>query len=199
MPGKSRDETLGRFLSLVLRHKPEAAFLRLDPHGWAGVEELLAGCARAGRPLTREDLERIVREDGKQRYSFDREHRRLRANQGHSVPVELELREAIPPARLYHGTASRFLEGIRAGGITRQSRQHVHLSAELSTAWSVGARHGTPVVLPIDAAAMVREGRQFWLSENGVWLCREVPWRFVLAGEILFSGTGAVGPPGGGL
>lgn len=182
----SRDESLGRFLSLVLRHKPEAAFLRLDAQGWAGVDELLAGCARAGHPLSREDLERIVRENDKQRYRFDGTGRKIRANQGHSVAVELELREAIPPERLYHGTASRFLESIRRQGITRQNRRQVHLSADPDTARAVGARHGTPVVLPIDAAAMVREGRSFWLSDNGVWLCEEVPWRFVLGGEILY-------------
>lgn len=183
---KSRDESLGRFLSLVLRHKPEAAFISLDPHGWARVEDLLEGCARAGHPLSREDLERIVRENDKQRYRFDETGERIRASQGHSVPVELELREAVPPERLYHGTASRFLESIRRQGITRQSRRQVHLSADPKAAWKVGERHGTPVVLPVDAAAMARDGRIFWLSDNGVWLCEEVPWRYVLGGEILY-------------
>ncbi len=187
MPQRNRDESLGRFLSLVLRHNPAAAGIRLDPHGWADVDALLAGCAKAGKPLTREDLERIVRENEKQRYRFDETGRRIRANQGHSVPVELELREAAPPERLYHGTATRFLGSIRSQGITRQSRQQVHLSADLETAWKVGARHGTPVVLPIDAAAMARDGRVFWLSDNGVWLCREVPWQYVIEGEILYQ------------
>ncbi len=183
---RNRDESLGRFLSLVLRHKPEAAFLRLDEHGWADVDRLLAGCAQAGHPLNREDLERIVRENDKQRYRFDETGKRIRANQGHSVPVKLELREAVPPDRLYHGTASRFLESIRRQGITRQSRQQVHLSADLETAWKVGERHGTPLILPVNAAAMARDGRKFWLSDNGVWLCEEVPWRYVLSGEILY-------------
>ena len=186
MEQSKRDRSLGRFLSLVLRHNPRAAYITLDRHGWAEVEPLLAGCARAGHPITREDLERIVRENDKQRYCFDPEHRRIRANQGHSVPVMLELREAVPPDRLYHGTASRFLESIRRQGITRQSRQQVHLSADLETAWKVGERHGTPLILPVNAAAMARDGRKFWLSDNGVWLCEEVPWRYVLSGEILY-------------
>lgn len=187
MSQQKRDESLGRFLSLVLRHQPEAAYIKLDPHGWAEVDALLAGCARAGRPLTREDLERIVRENSKQRYRFSEDGTRIRANQGHSVPVELELREAEPPPVLYHGTALRFLDSIRKNGICRQSRQQVHLSAGPDTAWQVGARHGAPVVLPVDAAAMAAEGHTFWLSDNGVWLCRAVPWRYVLEGEILYK------------
>lgn len=186
MEQKEKDVRLGRFLSLVLRHRPEAAHITLDAGGWAEVEALLAGCARAGHPLTRGDLERIVRENDKQRYSFDESGTKIRANQGHSIPVELQLREAVPPERLYHGTATRFLGSIRREGITRQSRQQVHLSAEAETAWKVGARHGVPVVLPIDAGAMAREGRPFWRSENGVWLCEEVPWRFVVVEEILY-------------
>lgn len=187
MSETKRDASLGRFLSLVLRHQPEAAFIALDRHGWADVDALLAGCARAGKPMTRQDLERIVRENSKQRYRFNDDKTRIRANQGHSVPVELELREAAPPPVLYHGTALRFLDSIRKNGITRQSRQQVHLSATLETAWQVGARHGVPVVLPVDAAAMAADGHAFWLSDNGVWLCREVPWRYVLEGDILYK------------
>lgn len=183
---RSRDESLSRFLSLVLRHQPGAAHITLDRHGWADVEELLAGCAKAGKALTREDLERIVREDGKQRYSFDESRKKIRANQGHSVPVELELKEAVPPPRLYHGTATRFLGSIRAQGITRQSRQQVHLSADVETAKKVAIRHGVPVILPIDTAKMVQDGCRFWISENGVWLCEKVPWRYVLEEEILY-------------
>lgn len=183
---KQSDESLGRFLSLVLRHQPQAAYITLDRHGWADVEELLRGCVRAGKPIDRETLERIVRENSKQRYSFSPDGKKIRANQGHSVPVELDLREADPPPRLYHGTATRFLESIRREGITRQSRQQVHLSATVETAVAVGARHGSPVVLPIDAAAMAGDGYTFWLSENGVWLCREVPWRYVLEEELIY-------------
>ena len=184
-PKKQSDESLGRFLSLVLRHQPQAAYITLDRHGWADIEKLLAGCVRAGKSMDRETLERIVRENSKQRYSLSPDGKKIRANQGHSIPVELELREAEPPSRLYHGTATRFLESIRREGITRQSRQQVHLSATVETAAAVGARHGSPVVLPIDAAAMGRDGHAFWLSENGVWLCQEVPWRYVLEEELL--------------
>ncbi len=186
---KQSDESLGRFLSLVLRHQPQAAYITLDRHGWADIEKLLAGCVRAGKSMDRETLERIVRENSKQRYSLSPDGKKIRANQGHSIPVELELREAEPPSRLYHGTATRFLESIRREGITRQSRQQVHLSATVETAAAVGARHGSPVGLPIDAAAMGRDGHAFWLSENGVWLCQEVPWRYVLEEELLY-------PPG---
>ena len=139
MAQSKSDETLGRFLSLVLRHNPAAAQITLDEHGWADVEALLAGCARAGRRIGRDTLERIVRENSKQRYSFNGDHTKIRANQGHSIAVDVELRQAQPPARLYHGTAMRFLESIRAQGITRQSRQHVHLSADYPTALAVGS------------------------------------------------------------
>lgn len=101
---KQSDESLGRFLSLVLRHQPQAAYITLDRHGWADIEKLLAGCVRAGKSMDRETLERIVRENSKQRYSLSPDGKKIRANQGHSIPVELELREAEPPSRLYHGT-----------------------------------------------------------------------------------------------
>lgn len=187
MEQSKRDVDLGRFLSLVLRHNPGAACLTLDPHGWADVGALLDGCRRAGKPIDRETLERIVRENNKQRYRFNEDGTKIRANQGHSVPVDLGLVPAVPPVRLYHGTAARFLDGIREKGIVRGSRQQVHLSAEIETAWKVGARHGKPVVLPIGAGRMSRDGIPFFRSENGVWLCEEVPWRYVLAAEILFE------------
>ena len=187
MAETKRDASLGRFLSLVLRHQPEAAFIALDRHGWADVDALLAGCARAGKPMTRQDLERIVRENSKQRYRFNDDRTKIRANQGHSVPVELELREAAPPPVLYHGTALRFLDSIRKNGITRQSRQQVHLSATLEPGWVGGARHGGGVGVRVAGAALAADGHAFWLSDNGVWLCREVPWRYVLEGDILYK------------
>lgn len=174
MEQSKHDVDLGRFLSLVLRHQPSAAYLELDANGWADVTALLNGCRRARKPLTMEDLERIVRENNKQRYSFNEDHTKIRANQGHSVQVDVELREESPPDILYHGTASRFVEGIHAAGITPQSRQHVHLSAEIATAKNVGSRHGKPAVLVVDAAAMARDGQVFYRSENGVWLCAKV-------------------------
>ena len=187
MEQSKRDVELGRFLSLVLRHNPAAAGIRLDEHGWADVGALLSGCARAGKRIDRETLERIVRENSKQRYSFNGDHTKIRANQGHSIAVDVELREMQPPARLYHGTAARFLERIRAEGITRQSRQYVHLSADAETAYRVGSRHGAPVVLPLDTAAMAQDGYRFFRSENGVWLCEQAPWRYVLEDEIKYQ------------
>ena len=173
--GQSKsDEKLGRFLSLVLRHNPAAAQITLDEHGWADVKALLAGCARAGRRIDRDTLERIVRENNKQRYSFNDDHTKIRANQGHSISVDVELKEAEPPKYLYHGTASRFLPAIQAEGLRKMSRQYVHLSGDFETAMAVGRRHGIPVVVTIDAAAMAQDGVSFYRAENGVWLCGHV-------------------------
>ena len=179
MAQSKKDVELGRFLCLVLRHNPGAAYLRLDAHGWADVKELLAGVNRAGKRIDMETLERIVRENNKQRYSFNEDHTKIRANQGHSIAVDVQLKQALPPKLLYHGTASRFLNAIWTEGITRQSRQYVHLSPDYPTAVQVGARHGTPVVLEIDAAAMAADGFPFYLSENGVWLCTHVPRKYI--------------------
>ncbi len=181
---ENRDVPLSRFISLVLRHDPSAAGISLDGHGWADVAALVAGVRQTGRTIDTETLERIVREDSKQRYSFSADHMKIRANQGHSIPVDVELSAQTPPDTLYHGTAERFLDSIRREGITRQQRQHVHLSAGFKTAVEVGARHGKAAVLPIDAAAMARDGVTFYLSENGVWLCGAVPWRYVKEQEI---------------
>lgn len=177
---KKQEERLSRYLSLVLRHHPEAAGITLRREGaWAEVDALLRGAKRAGKPLDLPLLEKIVREDGKQRYSFSPDHRYIRANQGHSVDVDLSFEPLEPPAVLYHGTATRFLDSIRAEGVTRQSRQYVHLSRDEQTAFTVGRRHGAPAVLCLDAAAMHRDGASFYLSENNVWLCDLVPWRYV--------------------
>lgn len=184
MNQSKNDVALGKFLSLVLRHHPEAAGLTLDEHGWADVDELIAGIKKTGRQIDREILERIVRENAKQRYSMNEDHTKIRANQGHSLQVDVELRRADPPDVLYHGTATRFLDGIRREGITKQGRQHVHLSGDEATAVSVGSRHGKPAVLRIDARRMAEDGMVFYLSENGVWLCDSVAWDYVLNKEI---------------
>ena len=169
------DVKLGRFLSLVLRHNPGAAGISLDEHGWADTAELLSGVRGTGRQIDMETLERIVRENNKQRYSFNEDHTRIRANQGHSLQVDVELRQVKPPRHLYHGTAARFLPAIQAEGIKKMGRQQVHLSDDYQTAAAVGRRHGVPVVLRIDAEAMARNGVMFYRSENGVWLCEYVP------------------------
>lgn len=179
MEQNKHDISLGRFLSLVLRHEPSAAYLQLDANGWADVAELLDGCRRAHKPLSMEELEKIVRDNDKQRYCFNADHTKIRANQGHSIPVDVELQAKIPPDILYHGTASRFLDGIRAQGITTRTRQYVHLTTDLDTAVKVGSRHGKCVILVVDAAAMVRDGHTFFLSQNGVWLCKYVAWCYV--------------------
>ena len=136
---------------------------------------------RAGRKIDMDTLERIVRENNKRRYSFNGDHTRIRANQGHSLSVDVELKEAEPPRYLYHGTASRFLPAIQGEGIRRMSRQYVHLSGEFETAVAVGKRHGNPVVITIDAAAMRRDGITFYRSENGVWLCEHVEPKYFVS------------------
>ena len=171
MPQSKSDIKLSKFLSLVLRHEPSAAGITLDEHGWADVEALLSGVCRTGRRIDMDTLERIVRENNKQRYSFNEDHTKIRANQGHSLYVDVELKEAQPPQYLYHGTAPRFLPAIRQEGIRKMGRQHVHLSGDFQTALAVGRRHGTPVVITINAEAMARDGVALYLSANGVWLC----------------------------
>ena len=174
MPQSANDVKLGRFLSLVLRHEPGAAGVTLDKNGWADVKELLSGVRRTGRQIDMDTLERVVRENNKQRYSFNENHTKIRANQGHSIQVDVELKEAKPPQYLFHGTASRFLPAIQREGIRKMDRQYVHLSSDFQTALSVGRRHGAPVVITVDAAAMARDGVTFYLSANGVWQCEYV-------------------------
>ena len=181
MDQSKNDVKLGKFLSLVLRHNPQAAGIILDEHGWADVQELLAGVRRSGRRIDIETLERIVRENNKQRYSFNADHTKIRANQGHSLQVDVELTEAKPPRYLYHGTAARFLSAIRQEGIRKMSRQYVHLSSDFQTAIEVGRRHGSPVVLTIYAEAMAQDGVIFYRSENGVWLCEHVAPKYFFA------------------
>lgn len=177
--GKDTKDRLSVFISLVLRHKPDAAGIRLDEHGWADVGELIEGVRATGRTIDPEILEEIVRTDEKQRYSFSADRTLIRANQGHSIPVDVELQETVPPDCLYHGTATRFLESIRREGLKPMSRLYVHLSRDEETAVKVGKRHGAPVVLAIDAAAMHRDGCRFYLSQNGVWLTKCVKPEYI--------------------
>lgn len=181
MDQSNSDVKLGRFLSLVLRHDPGAAGIALDEHGWADVNELLAGVSRTGRKIDRTALERIVRENNKQRYSFNDDRTKIRANQGHSVQVDVELRETEPPKYLYHGTATRFYPSIQKEGIRKMSRQYVHLSGDFETAMAVGRRHGSPMVVTINAASMARDGVIFYRSENGVWLCEHVEPKYFVS------------------
>jgi putative RNA 2'-phosphotransferase len=169
---------LSRYLSYLLRHHPEAVGLSLDPSGWVPVEVLLVALAAHGRALDGVALERLVSTSDKQR--FELRDGRIRAAQGHSVPVDLALPALAPPDVLYHGTAARFLPSIRASGLEPRGRRHVHLSADAATATTVGARHGRPVVLRVDAAGMHAAGYTFHRAANGVWLTAAVPVRWIV-------------------
>ena len=167
-----------KFISLILRHKPEVIGITLDEHGWAAVDELIKGVNKT-HALDRETLERIVAEDEKQRYSFNEDKTLIRANQGHSIPVDAELKEITPPEILYHGTGVKYKESIDAQGLIAKSRLYVHLSGDMETAKKVGQRHGKPIIYKVNAAAMQEDGYKFFLSANGVWLTKEVPRRYL--------------------
>jgi putative RNA 2'-phosphotransferase len=171
MSGKNKndDVSLGKFISLILRHKPETIGITLDSEGWADVDELINGINAAGYSIDMETLERIVAENNKKRYTLSPDKKRIRANQGHSIDVQIDMEKREPPALLYHGTATRFLDSIKAEGIKKMSRQYVHLSPDIHTAAAVGKRHGAPAVLVIDAAKMHADGFEFRISANGVW------------------------------
>jgi len=167
--------SLSKLLSFVLRHKPDAVGIELDPAGWTDVEVLLQRLTEHGRKVDRQLLERLVRESDKQRFSLSADGTRIRASQGHSAQVDLGLPPAVPPPHLYHGTATRFAASIRESGLKAGKRTHVHLSDNAETAQKVGARHGKPLILVIDSARMHREGYLFNVSENGVWLVSAIP------------------------
>jgi putative RNA 2'-phosphotransferase len=175
---KEAHASAGRFLALILRHKPEAVGIELDEHGWANVEDLVEGIAKT-RDFSVEMLEEIVSTDSKGRYSFNKDHTLIRANQGHSIAVDVELEQSVPPAVLYHGTGEKYAASIDETGLMPKSRLYVHLSADKETATSVGARHGVPVVYIVDSAAMHADGFDFYLSKNGVWLTEAVPAKYL--------------------
>jgi putative RNA 2'-phosphotransferase len=166
-------------MSKVLRHQPELIGMHLDPNGWADVDELISGMNKKGFSVSIEDIKDAVRTNNKRRFAFSLDEKRIRARQGHSIEVDVEAPETAPPSKLYHGTALKFMESIRNSGLTPQRRLHVHLSADIMTAESVGRRHGKPVVLEIDAASMAADGFKFHLSENGVWLTQRVPVLYI--------------------
>ena len=168
-----------KFLSLVLRHNPALVGITLDEAGWTDVATLLTACAAHGVSISRAELDALVASSDKQRFALSSDGKRIRANQGHSVPVDLGLPARQPPERLYHGTVADFLSSIRRTGLERRARHHVHLSVERATATSVGSRRGRPVILTIRAGEMARAGHLFYLSENGVWLTEQVPAAFI--------------------
>ena len=180
-PGNhDRFRRASKFLSLVLRHAPGKAGIALDAEGWTDVDALLAALAKRGHRLSRADLDLLVATNNKKRFAFDPTGARIRASQGHSVAVDLGLEPRVPPETLFHGTVARFLDSIRAQGLLRGSRRHVHLSPDVETARIVGARRGEPVILTVRAGAMHAAGHGFFLSENGVWLTDAAPPEFLI-------------------
>ena len=173
------EQEISKYIALILRHKPEVIGISLDEHGWADVNQLIEGISKT-HPLNREMLEEIVRTDNKQRYSFNDDHSLIRANQGHSIPVDVELEEKTPPDILYHGTGLKYTESIDRQGLIPKSRLYVHLSADYDTAVKVGQRHGKPVVYQVKAGKMTADGYKFYLSVNGVWLTKRVLPEYLL-------------------
>jgi putative RNA 2'-phosphotransferase len=180
---RKRQIRISKYLSRHLRHRPERLGLELAPGGWVPVDDLLAALRRNNLPVSRSELERVVADNDKQRFSFDPSREMIRANQGHSVDVDLCLEPVPPPSRLYHGTARQSLAPILRLGLKRMGRHHVHLCRTPEEARKVGARRGRPVVLEVDAAGMAKAGHRFFVSDNDVWLAEEVPPRFLRSTE----------------
>ena len=170
---------ISKYMSLILRHKLDVIGIELDEHGWANVNDLISGIEKDNHGFNFELLEEIVRSDSKQRYSFNDDKSLIRANQGHSVNVDVELKEKEPPEYLYHGTVEKYVKSINQDGLIPKSRLYVHLSKDIKTAENVGKRHGKEVVYCIDSRQMYRDGYKFYLSENGVWLTKEAPVKYL--------------------
>lgn len=173
---------ISQFMSLILRHKPEVIGITLDEHGWANVDELIKGVAKT-QNFNMEILEKIVDTDEKKRYSFNEDKTLIRANQGHSIQVDVELEQFIPPDCLYHGTAEKYVESIDKNGLISKSRLYVHLSQDVDTAIKVGKRHGNPVVYKVLSKQMSDDGFEFFLSANNVWLTKSVPAKYLVKME----------------
>ena len=174
----SMSNEIGKYIALILRHKPEVIGIVLDEHGWANVDELIAGI-RKDYDFEMHKLEEIVRKDNKQRDSFNDDKTLIRANQGHSVPVDVEVERKMPPDVLYHGTAVKYEASIDNQGLIPKSRLYVHLSADVDTALNVGKRHGKPVIYKVLAGEMYKDGYEFFISANGVWLTKSVPAEYL--------------------
>lgn len=170
---------LSRFLSLVLRHKPEEIGLTLDDQGYLPVDELIQGINNTGRMIDKRILDEILSSDDKQRYSYDYTGTKVRANQGHSIEVNLGLQKKTPPTILYHGTSEKFVRAIEKEGLIRKTRTYVHLSKDIETAKDVGSRRGEPVIFEIDTESMIKDDYEFYVSENGVWLTEKVPVQYL--------------------
>ena len=184
MTGKER-RSASKFMSFVLRHHPDVIGLELDKNGWADTHALIEGMKQAKRSVTLEDLKDIVSSCDKQRFKFSDDYTKIRANHGHSVSVDVEMKQLKPPQVLYHGTTTRYLASIKSDGLLAKSRLHVHLSTDQDTAINVGQRHGKPVLLTIDAAKMHEDGFVFLQSVNGIWLTKHVPAMYLIADDDL--------------
>jgi putative RNA 2'-phosphotransferase len=170
---------VSKFLSFVLRHHPAAVGVTLDQSGWVDVESLLSQCQAHGRPITRAMLDEVVATSPKRRFAFSEDGTQIRASQGHTVAVDLGYEEHQPPEVLFHGTFASAVPGIRARGLMKMRRHHVHLSSDLETATLVGSRRGRPIVLRVQAGRMHSDGRVFYMSANGVWLTEHVPPEYI--------------------
>lgn len=176
-----RLERLSKFISMILRHKPQVIGITLDEHGWTDVDELIKGINETGEEIefSKDTLETIVKTDKKQRYSFSQDKTLIRANQGHSIPVDVELEKKEPPKVLYHGTGVKSVKAIQEQGLLPMERLYVHLSIDVKTATNVGKRHDTPVIFQVNAEQMQKDGYDFFQSVNGVWLTKEVPAKYL--------------------
>jgi putative RNA 2'-phosphotransferase len=172
------EKETSKFISLILRHKPETIGISLDEHGWANVDELIAGVNKT-HLMDMNLLEKIVAEDEKQRYSFNEDKNLIRANQGHSIHVDVELEKKTPPDILWHGTGEKYVASIDSMGLIPKSRLYVHLSSDYDTAIKVGSRHGKPYVYQVEAKKMSDDGFDFLISVNGVWLTKTVPIEYL--------------------
>ena len=170
---------ISRYIALLLRHHPEKAGLCLDEHGWVEVEALIQGVRRRYPEFNRAVLDEIVARDSKQRYAYNQDKTCIRANQGHSIPVDVELKQALPPTILYPGTGEKYVESIQKVGLIPKSRLYVHLSTDIQTAIQVGKRHGQPVVYQIDTQQMIHDGFIFYISANHIWLTKAVPVQYL--------------------
>ena len=183
MINEKENKKISKFLSYVLRHKPESIDLKLDGNGWAETNDLLEKMKANTFEVTAEMLEHIVATNNKQRFSFNENKTKIRASQGHSINVELNLKAATPPQYLYHGTGEKFVFSILANGLQKRERQQVHLSQYRETAIEVGQRHGKPRVFIVEATHMCSEGFLFYLSDNNIWLTDHVPAKYLSLSE----------------
>lgn len=170
---------ISKFVSKVLRHQPHSIDLVLDANGWAEVAELIEKAGRARMHFDLDTLRQVVAQNNKQRFAFNEDGSRIRANQGHSIAIDLGLSPQTPPDILFHGTSGKSLAAIRETGLRPMKRQHVHLSLDRQTATNVGGRHGKAVVLRVRAKEMAEAGALFYCSENGVWLTETVGVGFI--------------------